>query len=560
MPSSSPTPAAAAAAKAEKRSAKRQKQLMGQTTGVLDYLHKSLSRSSLIQLYAVPDRGQLVCRAVFQQLAQPTQQVIMRLLCTGGIFPQSSLNVWIPKTSTVDKVLKELYKWAILAVDNGDNANNNNNSLVRMTPEFQNGLQESLAQLDASPWTALTQAQLQALQKEANKQQQNNKGTANPVIVTPEDLERYTQSQWDAVLHFLVGTVGPNIKEPPPAVVHFLLETGLMQPDPDYKGRDIEQAPLVITQKGYEFMLQDTVQQVWHFCVQYLLSLEAHKRKELVQEALLVLISLSFARVGYAYNCGDLSKDSRVMMKDLALFGLLYTRKVGKTTIFYPTRIAMQLVGGKGGDGEGGGSKSSRSARWSLSSKALESSLAHPRPHDSSHLAIILQTNFQLCAYTTSELHVSMLALFCDVQTIRRLPNVVFMTITRDSIKSAFNLGIQARQILRFLEKHAHPRLRTQNLENAAYAGPMPSNVVDQIWLWDRELTRVTFTPVYHHECLLQGEFAAVKAYATDRKALAYCNERRQQLWIDYKQVERIQHFARQWRARQAARQQDMEE
>ena len=72
----------------------------------------------------------------------------------------------------------------------------------------------------------------------------------------------------------------------------------------------------------------------------------------------------------------------------------------------------------KGSKNTGGGSGGGGGGMWSWSSKALESALAHPRPHDSSHLAIIVQTNFQLCTYTTSELHVSMLGLFCDVQTI----------------------------------------------------------------------------------------------------------------------------------------------
>ncbi len=54
-----------------------------------------------------------------------------------------------------------------------------------------------------------------------------------------------------------------------------------------------------------------------------------------------------------------------------------------------------------------------------------------------SRLAIIVQTNFQICAYTKSELHVSMLGLFCDETQYRRLPNVCF----RDSVKSAFQLG-----------------------------------------------------------------------------------------------------------------------
>ena len=121
---------------------------------------------------------------------------------------------------------------------------------------------------------------------------------------------------------------------------------------------------------------------------------------------------------------------------------------------------------------------------WTLSCKALEAALAHPRPHDSSHLAIIVQPSFQLCAYTTSDLHVSILRRFCDVHTIRRLPNVVFMCITRDSIKAAFSLGIQAQQILRFLAKHAHPKLRK------AGVSPIPNNIVDQIYVWDRERRR----------------------------------------------------------------------
>ena len=241
------------------------------------------------------------------------------------------------------------------------------------------------------------------------------------------------------------------------------------------------------------------------------------------------------------------------MMRDLALFGLLYVKKIGKTSVFYPTRIAMQLVGDTrnasaagGGDGGGGG------GMWSVSSKALESSLSHPRPRDSSHLAIIVQTNFQLCAYTTSELHVSMLGLFCEVQTIRRLPNVVFMVITRDSVKSAFALGIQAKQILRFLEKHAHPKLRTSEFTTPG-ASPIPANVIDQIYLWDRERHRVQWNEVYVHQCMLQGEFQAVHKYTVETGCHAWSSEGRNQLYIDYAHAERVQAYIRKWRAKEAA-------
>ena len=184
---------------------------------------------------------------------------------------------------------------------------------------------------------------------------------------------------------------------------------------------------------------------------------------------------------------------------------------------------------------------------WTLSSKALDSALAHPNPADSNHLAIIVQTNFQLCAYTTSELHVSMLGLFCDVQTIRRLPNVVFMSITRDSIKAAFSLGIQAQQILRFLEKHTHPKLREGT------APPIPSNVVDQIFLWDRERHRVQWNEVFIHQCMLEGEFQAVLKFTVDLQAHVWSNAGRNQLFIRYEYAERVQTFVRKWRAKTAA-------
>jgi transcription initiation factor TFIIH subunit 4 len=442
-----------------KASGKKKKQRA--TTGVLDYLQTALPRADLLDLYTEETRGRFVCRAVLQQLTEVSQQIVVRLSCTGGTFPSAGCKVWA-QPGKFEKCVKELHRWAIIDQDVAAAGN------VTLTTEFAQGLQESLCSLDSSPWVAVSPKQIQMMELEAKEK---------PAVVTPEDLERYTQTQWDTVLHFLVGTTGQA--DPPPAVVHFLLQTGLMQPDPDFTG-DEEEAPLVITENGYDYMLESNTLQVWHFVVEYLRSLESHEKgRVLRKEALLLLICLSFARTGEAYLASGLHKNGRVMVKDLALFGLLYTRKIGKSTLFFPTRVAMQLVGAQE-DGN------DTNAVWSLSSAALESALSGPTPQESSHLAIIVQTNFQVAAYTTSELHVSMLGLFCDVQTIRRLPNVVFMSITRDSVKAAFGLGIQARQILRFLQKHIHPRMRMS-------ASPIPSNgkkkhciALTYLWLYSR--------------------------------------------------------------------------
>jgi transcription initiation factor TFIIH subunit 4 len=516
-------------------------------TGVLDYLRRKISRDKLVELYLEPDRGRFVCRAILQQLSSVAQQVVVRLVCAGGEFPVAGVQVWTNLRRTAQmEMLDELYEWAILAKQTDETS-----LVVTMTEQFQLGMKAALLHMDASPWTPLSPAELHALRQQPSTSETKSEGIFEEV--TPESLERHMQTQWDLVLHFLVGSVGHQ--EPSSAVVHFLLETGLMQPDPEDKVSSPEDAALVITQAGYDFMLQDNHQQVWHFVLQYLKSIESHRKKGELRhrEALLLLICLSFARVGEAYLANSLSKESSKMVKDLALFGLLYTENVGDgaecKTFFYPTQVAVQLVGN---DSNTDGTTSS-SAMWSLSSKALDEALAHPRPRDSSHLAIICQTNFQVCAYTTSELHVSMLGLFCDVQSIRRLPNVVFLYITRESVKTAFALGIQARQILRFLEKHAHPKLRTPSGSDFDVAhSPIPSNIVDQIWLWDRERTRVTLTEVYEHQCQMEGEFEAVVQYAKHHGAYAWSSDRR--VFVNYAHAERARTFVSKWRAKSSAR------
>lgn len=526
------------------------------TTGVMDFLANALNKTNLLQLYVEETRGRFICRAVLQRLSPVAQQVVVRLSACGGTFPESGVQVWIAGSSgggssgnntktRFEQVMAELRKWAIVPAEQGSG----DSTVVSLTPEFSKGLQETVLSPDCSPWKALSSDDLKNMEKEAKEAHKE---------VTYEDLERYTQMQWDAVLHFLVGT--PKMKmQPSPAVIHFLLQTNLMQPDPEYTGLSVDDAPLVITEKGYDFMLQDNAQQVWHFVVQYLQSLESHKKhKQLAREALLLLVCLGFAQLGEAYLASGLSKDSRVMVKDLALFGLLYTRRIGKQTVFYPTRVAMELVGNQDEEGGGGGAAAT-SSMWSLSSKALNQALSNPKPQHSSHLSIIVQTNFQLCAYTTSELHVSMLGLFCEVQTIRRLPNVVFMTITRDSVKSAFYLGIQVRQILRFMEKHAHPKVReAMLLPGTSLSGtdsPVPGNVIDQIWLWDRERHRVKWTEVYSHQCMMPGEFQAVYKFTKDNKAHAWSSEAKNQLFISYAFAEKVQTYVRQWRANAASQQ-----
>jgi transcription initiation factor TFIIH subunit 4 len=123
---------------------------------------------------------------------------------------------------------------------------------------------------------------------------------------------------------------------------------------------------------------------------------------------------------------------------------------------------------------------------------------------------------------------------------------VIFYRITRDSIKGAFKLGIEARQILRFLKMHAHPRLRTGDQPL------IPGNIEDQIVLWDRERSRVKMEEVYSLQCQNEMEYEAVRQYTQDHDAFGWGSETKLRIMVNYDNAEQTVTFVRKWRARQA--------
>jgi hypothetical protein len=496
--------------------------LKGGTSGVLEYMQKTLHKSKLRQLYKDREDSKtrlapFVCRAVFQQLSPIAQQFVLRVANTGGKFRRKGVESWVQEPSAVSEIVRELCRWAVLEEDSISK------EIIVMTPEFYAGFRDCLRHLALCPWHVVS------LHGVADKE-------------SPESLERYSYEVWDKVLHFLVGS--DSVEAPPDDLVNRLVDTGLMQPDPD-DPRPPHEAALVITEKGYDFMLQDQHKQVWLFVEHFLQKIGEEVDTNILTDCLLLLVCLSLARVGEAYSLKSVSKLMRRCLKGLfSSIGLVKIQeipvKVGDNlksfTVFYPTRVATQLLGSTSADKA---KLTPSSALWSLSSQALEAALVHPEPNDSAHLAIIVQSTFQVCAYTTSELHLRMLSLFCDVPSIRRLPNVIFLRITRDSVKGAFNLGIQARQILRFLEKNAHPRLRTRNANASAGQGmsPIPSNVEDQIWLWDRERSRVSMTEVYQQNCKSDAAFNHILQQTQEIGAHVWSDAKKRVIYVDYSQV-----------------------
>ena len=90
---------------------------------------------------------------------------------------------------------------------------------------------------------------------------------------------------------------------------------------------------------------------------------------------------------------------------------------------------------------------------------------------------------------------------------------------------------------------NAHPRLRN--------GGPLiPSNIEDQILLWDRERNRVQFDEVWMLQCSNGNEFDAIRQFAINIGAHAWSNEQKNSILIRYSFAEHVTSYVQKLRSK----------
>ncbi|KAJ1559841.1 RNA polymerase II transcription factor B 52 kDa subunit, partial [Cladochytrium tenue] len=151
-------------------------------------------------------------------------------------------------------------------------------------------------------------------------------------------LDTYAAEAWEAVLHYLVGT--PTDRRPK-AVMKLLENSGLMARASDSGPDGLPE--LRITNKGFQFLLQDVNVQVWAFLLQYLDMAEELQMDTV--DVLNFLFQLGSLELGQDYSVDALTETQRHMLDDLKHLGLIYQRKK-KSSRFYPTRLATSLTSG----------------------------------------------------------------------------------------------------------------------------------------------------------------------------------------------------------------------
>ena len=159
-------------------------------------------------------------------------------------------------------------------------------------------------------------------------------------------------------------------------------------------------------------------------------------------------------------------------MNELYYMGIVY-KESESSSYFYPSNIAVNMI-----------FKSSISTDHALLKSATGTASSHNKQIDdhSQSIMLIVETNFQVCAYFSSDLHLEMLKLFTDISI--RLPGMAFGSITRGKVKTAYSMGIKASQIVDFLVTYASPVVKN-------HPPVVPTNVVDQLLIWEKELERI---------------------------------------------------------------------
>ncbi len=216
-------------------------------------------------------------------------------------------------------------------------------------------------------------------------------------------------------------------------------------------------------------------------------------------DVLSFLFMLGSLELGLPYSKAKLTPTQVQMLQDLGDFGILFVPP--DSNCFYPTRLATTLTSDAGG---------------------LRSSFASSS--DNSGGFIVIETNYRLYAYTSSNLQIAIIQLF--TRLITRYPNMIAGKITRESIRRAVSMGITGDQIISFLTTHAHPQM-------AKNQPILPPTVVDQIRLWQLEGDRMKATVGFLFTGFnTKADFDAPCRYAEEIGVLVWKNEAQKKFFV----------------------------
>jgi len=409
---------------------------------------RAMPGAALVRLYGdapegeQPSGNEWTVRAVFGMLPGVQQQIVLRLCVAGA----PGVTVALARTWVVGDGADGLFQNAlgsleglrILELVDGDPKR------LRLTAAFGANLKRALAGVSEEPWRT-----------KPAKRDKRQPGLAQ--------ITQWMTWRWTNVLLCLIGDEQDVNAKPPDCVADYMESAGLLGPLTKAEIAERAEADpatdhskdVGVTGLGMDYVLKERAEQVWVLVNEYL---SRHVGADDRGAVVGLILTLAFATPGGSYSRQELSEPQVAALDVLFALGLVYMRE--GSSRFYPTPMGVAVAFG-----------------------------AEAAGAEDASVQIIVQTNFQVVAYTdaaqsSARLALVTLGLFCELAV--RLPNMLTGTITRDAVKRCVAKGIRVPQMVNFLEAHAHPRCRGRAL---------PDNVRDQMVLWSGEDQRVAFSP-----------------------------------------------------------------
>ncbi|ODV84186.1 hypothetical protein CANARDRAFT_201563 [[Candida] arabinofermentans NRRL YB-2248] len=486
------------------------------------------------QLYKSPE----TCLAIFRLLPSLAKFYIMLLLFQETSIPYSDLNRWIknpnmhhvnPNKIYQNESIKRLKSLNLLKdirkrVVHPQTGQKTEIPFVQLNPIFRTSFRNALT---------------------GNSGKLSNLFDDESDRITIEFLDNYCLNKWENILHFMVGS---EIKQLPSIGVLTLLRySGLMELPSDHYTPDGSKSlsidtlsKLLITQNGFQFLLQDINSQIWTLLLQYLKMSEKLMMNPV--DVLNFIFMLGSLELGQGYPITMLSNTQIIMLEDLVDYGLIYDPgeiEGNSNRNFYPTRLSTTLT--------------SESCNFKTASTVIDQEISNANSEEtknsSNQGSIIIETNFKIYCYTSSPLQIAVLNLFIHMKA--RFSNMVTGSLTRESVRRALMNGITADQIINYLESHAHPgmikmadeKLSKQleyeqsignlNAVNELKLEILPPTVIDQVKLWQLELDRIqTFKGYLYKDFTNDYEFEKLLNYGDEIGVITWKDRLRRKFFV----------------------------
>jgi len=241
-----------------------------------------------------------------------------------------------------------------------------------------------------------------------------------------------------------------------------------------------------ITNQGFEFLLKNRSNQLWHVLIHSI----RYFAENSLEEAGMLLNLLEIVnknRIGL-FSCNILNKRYESWYSFLDSIGIFHIVSSDKKS------QSMKLYINNS----------------DIFDKATKADLQQAQESPESKY-LVLETNFKIYAYATKSYERSILELFSKVVCV--FPDMIKAYLDEESVLAALKKGITAHQLVKYMKE---------------YSANVPNNVINQIEIWEKKQHRLKLSNGYlYHDFIHFSDYKKVLKYIETKNSLIFKDEQR---------------------------------